>query len=99
LVQKIQAGELDVGFFYSVETTDAGLAAIEFPAAITPKATYTLTILQKAPNPDGGRKFTSFLFGSRGLALLKEHGLSLTDPQLTGSDASVPPAIRSLVGK
>ena len=35
LVQKIQAGELDVGFFYSVETTDAGLTAIEFPAAIT----------------------------------------------------------------
>jgi hypothetical protein len=33
------------------------------------------------------------------LALLKEHGLSLTDPQLTDADSSVPPAIRSLVGK
>jgi molybdate/tungstate transport system substrate-binding protein len=99
LVQKIQAGELDVGFFYSVETTDAGLTAIEFPAAITPKAIYTLTILQNAPNPDGGQKFISFLLGSKGLALLKEHGLSLTDPQLTDADSSVPPAIRSLVGK
>ena len=99
LVQKIQAGELDVGFFYSVETTDAGLTAIEFPAAITPKAIYTLTILQNAPNPDSGQKFISFLLGSKGLALLKEHGLSLTDPQLTDADSSVPPAIRSLVGK
>ena len=99
LVQKIQAGELDVGFFYSVETTDAGLTAIEFPAAITPKAIYTLTILQNAPNPDSGQKFISFLLGSKGLALLKEHGLSLTDPQLTDADLSVPPAIRSLVGK
>ena len=99
LVQKIQAGELDVGFFYSVETTDAGLTAIEFPAAITPKAIYTLTILQNAPNPDSGQKFISFLLGSKGLALLKEHGLSLTDPRLTDADSSVPPAIRSLVGK
>jgi molybdate/tungstate transport system substrate-binding protein len=99
LVQKIQTGELDVGFFYSVETTDAGLTAIEFQAAITPKAIYTLTILQNAPNPDGGQKFISFLLGSKGLALLKEHGLSLTDPQLTDADSSVPPAIRSLVGK
>ena len=99
LVQKIQAGELDVGFFYSVETTDAGLTAIELPAAITPKAIYTLTILQNAPNPDSGQKFISFLLGSKGLALLKEHGLSLTDPQLTDADLSVPPAIRSLVGK
>jgi molybdate/tungstate transport system substrate-binding protein len=99
LVQKIQAGELDVGFFYSVETTDAGLTAIEFPAAITPKAVYTLTILQNAPNRDGGQKFISFLLGSQGLTLLKAHGLSLTDPQLTDADSSVPPAIRSLVKK
>jgi molybdate/tungstate transport system substrate-binding protein len=99
LVKKIQAGELDVGFFYSVETTDAGLAAIDLPAAITPKAIYTLTILHNAPNPGGGQRFVSFLLGSNGLALLKEHGLSLTHPQLTGPDPSVPPAIRSLVGK
>jgi molybdate/tungstate transport system substrate-binding protein len=99
LVKKIQAGELDVGFFYSVETTDAGLTAIDLPAAITPKAIYTLTILHNAPNPGGGQRFVSFLLGSNGLALLKEHGLSLTRPQLTGPDPSVPPAIRSLVGK
>jgi molybdate/tungstate transport system substrate-binding protein len=43
LVQKIQTGELDVGFFYSVETTDAGLTAIDLPAGITPKAIYTVT--------------------------------------------------------
>jgi molybdate/tungstate transport system substrate-binding protein len=36
LVQKMQTGELDVGFFYSVETTDAGLTAINLPAGIRP---------------------------------------------------------------
>jgi molybdate/tungstate transport system substrate-binding protein len=99
LVKKIQAGELDVGFFYSVETTDADLTAIDLPAAITPKAIYTLTILHSAPNPGGGQRFVSYLLGSNGLELLKEHGLSLTHPQLTGPDPSVPPTIRSLVGK
>jgi molybdate/tungstate transport system substrate-binding protein len=99
LVQKIQTGELDVGFFYSVETTDAGLTAIDLPAGITPKAIYTVTILQNAPDPDGAQKFVSFLLGSKGSALLTEHGLSLTHPQLSGADSSVPPAIRSLVAK
>jgi molybdate/tungstate transport system substrate-binding protein len=34
---KLQSGDLDVGFFYSVETTDAGLTAIDLPPGITPK--------------------------------------------------------------
>jgi hypothetical protein len=80
-----------------VETTDAGLTAIDLPAGITPKAIYALTILQNAPSPDGAQKFILFLLGSKGLALLKEHGLSLIGLQLTGADASVPQAIRALV--
>ena len=99
LVKTIQSGELVVGFFYSVETTDAGLTAIDLPAGITPKAIYTLTILQNAPSSDGAQKFIFFLLGPKGSELLKEHGLSLTRPQLTGPDPSVPQAIRSLVGK
>lgn len=99
LVKKMQSGELDVGFSYSVETTDAGLTAIDLPAGITPKAIYTLTILQNAPSSDGAQKFVLFLLGPKGSELLKEHGLSLTRPQLTGPDPSVPQAIRSLVGK
>jgi len=99
LVQKIQTGELDVGFFYSVETTNAGLTAIDLPAGITPKAIYTVTILQNAPDPDGAQKFVSFLLGPKGSALLKEQGLSPTHPQLSGADSAVPQAIRSLVEK
>jgi molybdate/tungstate transport system substrate-binding protein len=99
LVQKIRTGELDVRFFYSVETTDAGLTAVDLPSGITPKANYTVTILKNAPDPDGAQKFVSFLLGSKGSALLTEHGLSLTHPQLSGADSSVPPTIRSLVAK
>jgi molybdate/tungstate transport system substrate-binding protein len=99
LVKKMQTGELDVGFFYSVETTDAGLTAIDLPPGLTPKAVYTVTIPQNAANPKGAEQFVSFLLGSKGLALLKDHGLSLIHPQLSGADTSVPQGIRSLLAK
>jgi molybdate/tungstate transport system substrate-binding protein len=99
LVKKIRADELDVGFFYSVETKGAGLTAIDLPGDIAPKAIYTITILQNASNPDGAQKFVSYLLGSKGSALLKERGLSLTHPELSGQGASAPQAIRSLLGK
>ena len=44
---------IDVGFFYSVETRDAGLTSIDLPPGLTPKAIYTLTIPQNAANPNG----------------------------------------------
>jgi len=34
----------------------------------------------------------------KGSALLKEHGLLLTHPELAGPDTSMPQAIRSLLG-
>jgi molybdate/tungstate transport system substrate-binding protein len=89
LVKKIQMGALDVGFFYSVETTDAGLTAI-LPAGITPKAIYTLTILQNAPNPSGAQNFVSFVLGAKGSVLLKE---------LTGPDTAVPASHPLVAGK
>jgi ABC-type Fe3+ transport system substrate-binding protein len=52
------------------------------PSGLTPKATYSATILQNTPNPDGGQKFLSFLLGPNGSELMKKHGLSLLHPQL-----------------
>jgi molybdate/tungstate transport system substrate-binding protein len=66
LAKKIQTGELDVGFFYSVEMTDAGLTAIDLPPGITPKAIYTLTIPQNAPNPNGAEQFVYSCWARRG---------------------------------
>jgi len=54
-------------------------------------------IPQNAPNPNGAEQFVSFLLGSKGSALLKEHGLSSTQP--AGQDTSVPQAIRSSLGQ
>jgi molybdate/tungstate transport system substrate-binding protein len=98
LVGRLQSGQLDVGFFYSTETTDAKIPAIDLPGQIALQARYTITILQGAPNPSGAEAFVSFLVGADGRALLKEHGLESVRPKLTGATDVIPNAIKSLVG-
>ena len=97
LVGRLQSGQLDVGFFYSTETSAAKIPAIKLPDEIAPKARYTVTILRDAPNPDGAERFVSFLLGSQGRDLLKQHGLELLKPDLSGDAKAAPAAIRSLV--
>jgi molybdate/tungstate transport system substrate-binding protein len=97
LVGRLQSGQLDVGFFYSTETSAAKIPAIKLPDEVAPKARYTVTILRDAPNPDGGERFVSFLLGSQGRDLLKQHGLEILKPDLSGNAQAVPTAIRSIV--
>ena len=97
LVGRLQSGQIDVGFFYSTETSDARIPAIQLPDEISPKAHYTITILRDAPNPAGAERFVSFLLGSKGRDLLKNHGLELLKPKLSGDAKAVPAAIASLV--
>lgn len=97
LVGRLQSGQLDVGFFYSTEASDAKISAIRLPDEIAPKARYTITILRDAPNAAGAERFVSFLLSSQGRDLLKQHGLELLKPNLSGDANAVPSAIRSLV--
>jgi molybdate/tungstate transport system substrate-binding protein len=97
LVGRLQSGQLDVGFFYSTETSDAKIPAINLPDEIVPKARYTVTILRDAPNPGGAEWFVRFLLGSQGRDLLKQHGLELLKPNLKGDASAVPAAVKSLV--
>jgi molybdate/tungstate transport system substrate-binding protein len=97
LVGRLQSGQLDVGFFYSTEASDAKISAIKLPDEIAPKAHYTVTILREAPNPAGAERFVRFLLGSEGRDLLKEHGLELLKPDLSGDASAVPAAVKSLV--
>jgi molybdate/tungstate transport system substrate-binding protein len=99
LVGRLQSGQLDVGFFYSTETADAKIPAIGLPAAIAPKAVYTVTILHNAPNSTGAEQFVSFLLSEQGREVLKEHGLSLQNFELSGTADAVPHEIRLLLDK
>jgi molybdate/tungstate transport system substrate-binding protein len=98
LVGRLQSGQLDAGFFYSTETSDAKIPAISLPAGITPKAVYTITILRDAPDPQGADQFVAFLLGPNGQSLMQSHGLDVQKLTLTGTANSLPESIRSLVG-
>ena len=97
LVGRLQSGQLDVGFFYSTETSDAKIPAVKLPDEIAPKARYTVTILRDAPNPAAAERFVGFLLSSAGRTLLEQHGLELLKSDLSGDAKAVPAAIRSLV--
>ncbi len=99
LVGRLQSGQLDVGFFYSTETADAKIPAITLPPEVTLKAVYTVTILRDAANASGADQFVAFLLGDDGRNLLKEHGLTLQKPVVSGDAAAVPQDIKAIVDK
>ena len=96
LVGRIQSGQLDAGFFYSTESTDAQTPTVAPPPAIDPKAVYTVTILRDAPNASGASRFVAFLLGSQGQHILEQHGLALRKPSVSGDASGMPPDIRAL---
>ena len=99
LIGRLQSGQLDVGFFYSTETSDAKIPAISLPPEIAPKAVYTVTTLRDAPNAAGADQFVAFLLGPGGRDLLKEHGLTLQKMDLSGDATAVPQDIKAIVDK
>jgi molybdate/tungstate transport system substrate-binding protein len=95
LVGRLQAGQLDAGFFYANEAKEAGIPTVTL-GAIQLAATYTVTALNKAPHASGATAFVTYLLGSKGQAVLTAHGLTLIKPpQQFGS--RVPPSLSSVL--
>lgn len=97
LVGRLQSGQLDAGFFYSSEAAELKIPTITL-GSIQLHATYTVTVLNRAPNADGGIGFVRYLLGDAGLALLRKHGLMLQKITVTGSSAGVPAALDATLG-
>jgi molybdate/tungstate transport system substrate-binding protein len=97
LVGRLQTGQLDAGFFYTIEAVEARIPYITLPHAIALKAEYTVTILRAAPNGPGARTFARFLLGPSGGALLAQHGLDVQRPRAAGDSAAVPDDVRPLL--
>jgi molybdate/tungstate transport system substrate-binding protein len=89
LVGRLQSGQIDVGFFYSTETSDLHIPSISLPPEVALSAHYTATVLQGAPNPTGAAKFVAFLLGPEGRQVMRAHGLDVTKPALFGDAAAV----------
>lgn len=98
LVGRLQAGQLDAGFFYRNEAVEAHIPTLP----ITPvdlSATYTVTVLNNPPHQAGAVAFVNYLLGDQGAALLGQHGLQVVHPPtLTGDHAAVSPGLQPALG-
>ena len=95
LVGRLQAGQLDAGFFYTSEAAAARVPTVPL-AGVNLKATYTVTILKGAPNEAGAEAFVSYLLGPDGQAILKQDGFTvIMPPEVTGT--GVPASLGSVL--
>jgi len=83
LVGRLQSGQLDAGFFYTVEASAAKIPIVSL-GSIDETATYTITALDGAPNTAGAEAFIKFLLSTQGQRLLKKVGLAYVKPVAKG---------------
>jgi molybdate/tungstate transport system substrate-binding protein len=60
------------------------------------KASYTVTVLNKAADQAGAEAFVAYLLGSDGLAALKKDGFTIKDP-ITVTGTGVPASLKALL--
>jgi molybdate/tungstate transport system substrate-binding protein len=97
LVGRLQSGQLDAGFFYSTETSDLKIPALRPAPELQAKASYTLTILNDAPNSAGASSFVDFLLSAKGRDLLKAHGVDVIAPVIKGNVQIMPPSVQAVI--
>jgi molybdate/tungstate transport system substrate-binding protein len=83
LVGRLQAGQLDAGFFYTVEASAAKIPTVSL-GSIDETATYTITVLNRAPDAAGAESFVKFLLSKHGVRLLEKVGLATETPVAKG---------------
>jgi molybdate/tungstate transport system substrate-binding protein len=97
LLGRLQAGQLDAGFFYSSEAAAAKIPTVSL-APISLEATYTVATLNQAPDTSAAQAFVAFLLGPKGRALLASAGFTLVSPATLSGDATqVPPMVRAAI--
>jgi molybdate/tungstate transport system substrate-binding protein len=97
LIGRLEAGQLDAGFFYSIEAKAAQIPTINPSLGTHYSARYTVTILNNAPNPAGALAFVRFLLGKQATAILSRDGFKLVKGQIGGNKLSVPPSVKALL--
>ena len=95
LLGRLQAGQLDAGFFYSIEARAAHIPTVNPPLGTHYSARYTVTILNGAPNAPGALAFVKYLLGPQGTALLKADGFQFVKNQIGGDKTAVPADVKT----
>ncbi|MBC5829842.1 MAG: substrate-binding domain-containing protein [Candidatus Eremiobacteraeota bacterium] len=77
LLVRFEAGDLDAAFLYSTESVARNVPALQLPAAAIKghEVTYSIAVLDAAPNPAGAHRFADFIMTGPGKELLKRAGL------------------------
>ena len=74
LVGRTQSGQLDAGFFYSVEAVAAKLPAVRL-TGYDLYATYTVAVVNRAAHPGAAGAFVAFLTGPKARKLMAKDGM------------------------
>ena len=98
LVGRVQAGQLDGGFFYQSEAVTAKIPFVTPDPSVDPSAEYTLGLPGGGPNPAGAVAFARFLLGADGQALLRAGGLVVGPISIQGDRTAIPAALRAPLG-
>lgn len=94
LVGLLQAGQLDAGFFYASEASAAGIHTVPLGGAPL-GATYTVTVVDRAPHAAAAKAFVTFLFSRLGRSILRHDGLRLVTPPTVTGARRVPAGLRA----
>lgn len=79
MVGRLQAGQLDAGFFYAVEAAAAKIPTVPL-TGVRARATYTVTVVAGAPHPAAAEAFVAYLVSAGAQKLLTKHGLTAVSP-------------------
>ncbi|MGA2453083.1 MAG: substrate-binding domain-containing protein [Solirubrobacteraceae bacterium] len=97
MLGRLQAGQLDAGFFYVVEAKTAHVPTVPL-TPVYKYADYTVTLLNNNENQSGAEALVSFLLSPKRKGVEKEFGLNPIKPKFSGDAAAVPASLRSIVG-
>ncbi len=97
LVGRLQSGQLDAGFFYSAEAAAAHIPTVGLRPAFK-YALYTVTILNRDPDPAGAAALVKYLLSSTREHTLKLNGFEALKPKFSGHAGAVPKSLRAAVG-
>ncbi|MHB8335213.1 MAG: substrate-binding domain-containing protein [Acidimicrobiales bacterium] len=93
LVGELDAGQLDAGFFYTVEAAAAHLHTVALVGTHL-AATFTVAIVNRAPHARAANAFVAFLFGRQGRAILSRNGVTPVVSLRAGRVVSSPPTTK-----
>ncbi len=97
MLARLQAGQLDAGFFYVVEAKKADVPTVPL-TPVYKYADYTITILNNGENQAGSEALVQYLLSPQRKAVDAQYGLVPLKPEFHGDAAAVPSALRSVVG-